>query len=168
MIIGRDLGCALSWVGRFDDAIQQLEKTIAMDPDFTPAHAHLGRIYTAQGKYDKALAEFEIIREIDGEYFALEMMKGYTYARAGRREESLRILERLAASYDTSTTMAFGIALVHASLGNIDEAFEWLDESADNREFGMILLDVHIWIDDLRGDPRFEELRRRIGLSKER
>jgi serine/threonine-protein kinase len=166
MIIGRDLGCALSWVGRMDDAIEQLENTIAMDPDFTPAHAHLGRIYAAQGKYDEALAEFEVIRKIDGEYFNLDMMLGYTYAKAGRREESLRILEKLTASYDTSAPMAFGIALVHAGLGNIDEAFEWLEESAENREFGMILIGVHIWTGDLRGDRRYEALRGKIGLQE--
>ncbi|UCG50491.1 MAG: protein kinase [Candidatus Latescibacterota bacterium] len=168
MIINRDLACVLSWVGRLDDAERQLEKTIAMDPNFTPAHAHLGRVYAAKGMYDKALAKFDKIRAIDSEYFNLDLMLGYTYGKMGRREEGRQILEKMLANMDTQKGRAFGIAFVHLGLGNIDETFEWLERSADNREFAMILLDVHIWIDDdLRRDPRFDALRKKIGLAGE-
>jgi len=167
MIINRDLGCVLSWVGRLDDAQRQLQKTIAMDPDFTPALAHLGRIYTAKGMYEEAIAEFEKIQSIDSEYFSLDMMMGYTYAKMGRREESQWILDNLLALSDTHMGLAIGIALLYSGLGDIDKAFEWLERSAENREFGIILIDVHIWMDDLRQDPRFEVLRRKIGLTRE-
>jgi len=167
MIINRDLGCVLSWVGRLDDAERQLEKTIAMDPNFTPAHAHLGRIYAAKGMYDEAFAEFETLQAIDSEYFNLDMMLGYTYGKAGRREEGRQILEKMLALSHTQKGTAFEVAMVHLGLGNTDEAFEWLEKSAENRGFGIILLDVNIWLDDLRGDPRFEALRKKIGLQRQ-
>ncbi len=167
MIINRDLGCVLSWVGRLDDAERQLKKTIEMDPNFVPAHAHLGRIYAAKGMYDKAIAEFETIRAIDSEYFNLDMMLGYTYAKAGRLEESRQILKEMLAHRNTQKGEAFGIAFVHVGLGNIDEAFEWLEKSVENREFAIILLDVQLWLDDLRSDPRFDALRKKIGLLGE-
>ena len=154
-------------MGRLDDAQRQLQKTIAMDPDFTPALAHLGRIYTAKGMYEEAIAEFEKIQSIDSEYFSLDMMMGYTYAKMGRREESQWILDNLLALSDTHMGLAIGIALLYSGLGDIDKAFEWLERSAENREFGIILIDVHIWMDDLRQDPRFEVLRRKIGLTRE-
>jgi tetratricopeptide (TPR) repeat protein len=166
MIINRDLGCVLSWVGRLDDAERQLEKTIDMDPNFTPAHAHLGRIYAARGMYDEALAEFETVQAIDSEYPPLDMMLGYTYAKVGRREESLQKLDKLLALKNTQKGKAFGIALVHVGLGNIDEAFEWLEKALENREFTIMLLDVMIWLDDLHQDPRFEALRKKLGLYR--
>ncbi len=167
MIINRDLGCVLSWVGRLDDAEQQLQKTIAMDPNFMPAIAHLGRIYTAKGRYEEAIAEFKKIQLIDNEYFNLDMMMGYTYAKMGRWEESKQILDNLLALSDTHMAgLAVGIALLYSGLGDIDKAFEWLERSAENREFGIVLIDVHIWMDDIRRDPRFETLRRKIGLAK--
>jgi tetratricopeptide (TPR) repeat protein len=135
-----------------------------MDPNFSPAHAHLGRVYAAKGMYDKALAQFEIIRSVDSEYFNLDVMLGYTYARAGRREESQRILDQLIARSDTPTGQAFEIGLVYAGLDNHDEAFAWFEKAAENREFGMILINVQIWLDALRQDPRFDNLRKKIGL----
>jgi TolB-like protein/Tfp pilus assembly protein PilF len=167
MIINRDLGCVLSWVGRLDDAERQLLKTIDMDPNFTPAHAHLGRIYAAKGMYDEAIAEFETIRAIDSEYFNLDLMLGYTFAKMGRREVSQQMLEELSAHRDIQKAKAFEIAFLHVGLGNEDEAFVRLEKSIDNREFAAVLLNVHIWLDDLRRDPRFETLRKRIGLSKD-
>jgi tetratricopeptide (TPR) repeat protein len=166
MIINRDLACVLSWVGRLDDAERQLEKTIAMDSDFAPAHAHLGRVYAARGMYDKAIAEFEIIHAIDSEYFNLDMMLGYAYAKAGRLEESRQILEEMLAHANTQKGRAFGIAFVHVGLGNVDEAFEWFEKSVENREFAVILLDVQLWLDDVRSDPRFDGLRQKIGLLR--
>jgi serine/threonine-protein kinase len=166
MIINRDLGCVLSWVGRLDDAMEQLRKTIAMDPDFLPARAHLGRIFTAKGMYEEAIAEFEKIQSIDSEYFNLDMMLAYTYARTGRMEECTRILENMLALSDTQKGKAFEIATVYVGLGDNDKAFEWFEKAVENREFAVVLLDVHIWLDDLRGDPRFEVLRGKIGFIK--
>ena len=166
MIVNRDLACILSWVGRTDEAIEQLERTIDMDPHFMPAHAHLGRIYTAKGMYEEALAEYEIIQAIDSEYFNLDMMLAYTYAKMGREEDSRRILDKMLSLSNTQRGKAFEIGLVYAGLGDIDEAFEWFVKAVENREFAVLLLDVQIWMDDLRSDPRFEKLRRRINLAQ--
>ena len=46
----------------------------------------------------------------------------------------------------------------------MDEAFEWIERGIENREFSAVLLDVAIWLDDLRADSRFEQLRRQMGL----
>jgi len=167
MIINRDLACVLSWVGRFDDAEHQLEKTINMDPNFTPARAHLSRIYAAKGMYDEAIAELEAIQAIDSEYFNLDVMLGYAYAKMGRRAESEQILKKLLALEDTQKRKAHEIGFVHVGLGNIDEAFEWFEKSIENREFGAVLLDVQIWLDDVRKDPRFDTLRKKMGLPRE-
>jgi serine/threonine-protein kinase len=166
LIINRDLACVLSWVGRLDDSQAQLEKTLAMDPDFTPAIAHRARVLAAKGMYDEALAELEKLEAIDSEYFNLDQMLGYIYAKMGRIEESRQILEEMLANADMQKEQAIGIAFAHVGLGNADEAFKWFERSVENREFGMVLIDVQVWLDDLRDDPRFEALRRKIGFSK--
>jgi TolB-like protein/Tfp pilus assembly protein PilF len=166
MIINRDLGCVLSWVRRIDDAERQLKKTIEMDPDFIPARAHLGRVYTAKGMYDEALAEYEIIRRLDSEWFNLDVMLGFTLAKAGRTEESRKILEKILASIGTQKGKQSELAIIYLGLGDIDKAFEHYEKAIDNHEFGAALLDVQLWLDDMRADPRFEELRKKIGFPK--
>ena len=60
---------------------------------------------------------------------------------------------------------AWGIAAVHASLGDVDEAFRWLDIAAEERAAGLILLRVHPRLDPIRSDPRYGPLVRRLGLE---
>ncbi len=60
---------------------------------------------------------------------------------------------------------AWGIAALHASLGDVDDAFRWLDIAAEERAAGMILLRVHPRLDPIRGDPRYRPLVRRVGLE---
>ncbi len=164
MIINRDLGCVLSWAGKLDEAQSQLEKTLAMDPDFTPALAHLGRIFAVKGMLTEAFAVFDRLRAIDSEYFNLDMMTSYAHAKAGNREESRRILDGLLALADTQKGNAFEIAVLYGALNENDSAFEWFDRALKNREFTMVLLDATIMIDELREDPRYDELKKRIGL----
>jgi serine/threonine-protein kinase len=167
LIINRDLGCVFSWAGRLDEAVQQLQKTIAMDPNFIPAHAHLARVYTAKGMYEEAMAEYEVISELDSAYFNLDVMMAYTYAKMGNRAESQRILDRLLARKDTQRGKAFEIAVVYTGLGDHDRAFAWIEKAVENREFGVILLSVTVMLDDLRSDPRYDMMLKKLGLSTE-
>ena len=165
MIINRDLACVLSWVGKVDEAEQQLKKTIEMDPDFIPAYAHLGRIYTHKGMYDEAFTQYEIVQELDSEWFNLDVMLGYTLAKVGRIDESKKILDKILASIDTQKGKQHEVALIYLGLGNLDKAFEHFEKAIDNREFGAALLGVMLWHEDMRADPRFKELRKKMGLS---
>jgi hypothetical protein len=60
---------------------------------------------------------------------------------------------------------AWGIAALHASLGDVDDAFRWLETAIEERAAGMILLRVHPRLDPIRKDPRYAALVRRVGLE---
>ncbi len=58
-----------------------------------------------------------------------------------------------------------GRALVHAGLDQHDEAFASLERAFDVHEHWLaFFLSFCPTLDDLRPDPRFTDLRRRIGL----
>ena len=59
------------------------------------------------------------------------------------------------------------IALRYAMVGEVDEAFAWLERGYHERDPSMILLRVAKTLDPLRSDPRFDDLLRRIGLPEE-
>jgi hypothetical protein len=54
---------------------------------------------------------------------------------------------------------------MHASLGDVDEAFRWLDFAIEERSPGLLLLRVHPRLDPIRNDPRYLPLVRRLGLE---
>ncbi len=63
--------------------------------------------------------------------------------------------------YVGSTTFAS----IYGALGEKDEAFVWLEKAYDERDSVLMLLKVEPMFDDLRPDPRFNALLKRVGLE---
>ena len=61
---------------------------------------------------------------------------------------------------------AWGIAALHASLGDLDDAFRWLDVARQERATGLMLVRVHPRLDPIRSDPRYPALLKKVGLDK--
>jgi hypothetical protein len=59
----------------------------------------------------------------------------------------------------------WGIAALHASLHDVDEAFRWLGVAVAEGAKGLIFLRVHPRLDPIRHDPRYQTLLRRVGLD---
>jgi hypothetical protein len=59
---------------------------------------------------------------------------------------------------------AYDLALIFVGLQDMDEAFRWLHSALEQRSLWLGYLDVEPQLDPLRNDPRFAELRRRVGL----
>ena len=65
---------------------------------------------------------------------------------------------------DDETVGTYGIAIIHAGLGEKDQAFEWLEKAYEVRDLGMVFLKVDPTLDPLRSDPRFQDLLRRMNF----
>jgi hypothetical protein len=85
---------------------------------------------------------------------------GYAYARAGRREDALK----LAASIPSRNP--FNRALIFAGLGDKNRTFEALDLAAVGGPYriGRALTWPEFAL--LRGDPRLKALRKKVGLPE--
>ncbi len=65
-----------------------------------------------------------------------------------------------------SNATPYALATWYAKLGEKDKSFEELNKSYEIREYFLVLLKVDPRFDDLRSDPRFQNLLRRVGLAK--
>ena len=74
------------------------------------------------------------------------------------------MLQELIAARAERVVSAWGIAALHASLGDVDEAFRWLDVAVEERATGLVLLRVHPRLDPIRQDARYGPLLRKVGL----
>jgi hypothetical protein len=61
---------------------------------------------------------------------------------------------------------AFDIAIIYGALGDKDRAFEWFTKSYEERSRQMMYLGVSPLLDDLRSDPRFAALVKKVGLVR--
>ena len=72
------------------------------------------------------------------------------------------MLDSLKAARSTRVVSAWGIAALHASLGDVDEAFQWLETAVQEGASGLIFLTVHPRLDPIRHDPRYAALVARL------
>jgi DNA-binding winged helix-turn-helix (wHTH) protein/tetratricopeptide (TPR) repeat protein/TolB-like protein len=153
----------LYFAHRYDEAIAQITESLALDDRPGIAHALLGRVYLRTGRYDLALAEFAQVRgPTPGSFGDV----GQALALSGRRAEALAELDRVLKLSTQRYVSAGDIASIYASLGDTENALEWLDRALQQRASTLGFLAQNPAFDGLHGDPRFAGIVDRVGLWK--
>jgi tetratricopeptide (TPR) repeat protein len=160
-----DVGFVDYYGGRYGDASKQLRTTIEMNPAFPLAHLWLGRTYQEQHEYKNALDEYTAAARLLGSWPVTMAAIGHLNAASGRREEARRVLKDLEELSRREYVTPYGVALVHAGLGDTDLAFEWLDRAVADRSNWLVWLKLDPRFAGLHGQPRFNSLLRRVGLE---
>ena len=58
------------------------------------------------------------------------------------------------------------MAWIHLALGEIDEAFVWMDRAVDCADLMIAPIRSYSFLDPVRGDPRFHALLRKMNLDE--
>ena len=148
-----------------NSAIEQCKRIIELDPGYPAAREQLGWAYLKQRRYEEATAEFQRAVELSGRAGTYLSSLGYCYAVNGRRAEALAILKELEERYAGRKAIAKDLAGVYAGLGEKDQAFAWLEKSLEQRSGELPYITTHFHFEDLRSDPRYAALVRRMGLE---
>ena len=88
----------------------------------------------------------------------------HSYGKAGRTKEALQILDDLTKLAERKYVASHFFAGIYIGLGENDRALEYLEKSYDEHSHWLIYLHMDPSMDDLRNDPRFQDLLRRVGL----
>jgi serine/threonine-protein kinase len=121
LVVNSVLGAILTTAGRNDEAIEQLRKTIEMDPTFDLTHWFLGQAYEDNGQLAEAIAQYEKAVQLNPDPAVLASL-ARAYALAGRKEETRKILDNLTTESRQRYIPAYSLALIHLSLGDKEEA----------------------------------------------
>ena len=165
LIINRVYGDLLLNARRYDEAISQCGKTLEMDPNFPTTHGCLGRAYGEKRMYDQAFAEFMEYSHVSLSPEELASIKE-AYDRSGWNAFLQARLTFLLGRSKKRYVTAFAVAALYARLNQKDEAFAWLENAYQERDYQMTGLKVMFEFDSLRADPRFADLLRRVGLPQ--
>jgi TolB-like protein/DNA-binding winged helix-turn-helix (wHTH) protein/Tfp pilus assembly protein PilF len=164
LVVGLHLGWHYLYARQYDQAIEQFRKTLELDPTFPQGQRYTAWAYLQKGMHAEAIAALraalsglERDPEIEGEL-------GHALAVAGRRAEALAILEGLRHLSANRYVSPYSVALVHAGLGDRDQALAWLDKACAERSDNMPYLRLEPMLDGLRSDPRFAALVARVSL----
>lgn len=118
-----------------------------------------------KGNYSEALAEYQKARQLNPDDPHVVALLARLYAISGNKNEALRTLAQLKSMARERYVADYSIALVYAALGEKDQAFELLEKSYRDHTVDMLTLHYDPLIDNLRSDPRFADLQRRVGLK---
>jgi tetratricopeptide (TPR) repeat protein len=148
----------------YDEALDVLQQATELDPDhpmpYLPrglALSMLGRHADAVAALDKGVAASERSSEMLGQLAG-------AYGRAGLTSRARAVMTELQARAQTQHVSPFVFALAHTGSGDVDKAIDALEASYRDREWYLCVLKTEPIFDSLRGNPRFQELLRRLNL----
>jgi TolB-like protein/DNA-binding winged helix-turn-helix (wHTH) protein/Flp pilus assembly protein TadD len=160
--------CWHSFAARdYDRSVRLAEKFLTSQPDDPWELSILGWDYEQKRMTEQAVAKFrravEVTKDTPFNSFYLAAL-GHAYALAGNRPEAGKVLKTLLDRGKKSYVSPFDLALVHAALGEKDEAFALLDKAIAERSTFLVYTKWEPRLDPLRSDPRFKHVLKQIGL----
>jgi tetratricopeptide (TPR) repeat protein len=163
-VIGTVVAVTLYGMRRYDEALREARKVIELDPTFPVSHEVVGTILLTLGEPREAVAALRQAAALSPISRVIGTL-GEAYAFAGMTQEAHDVLAELEERRGRGAAGLSHLALVHMGLGDLDRAFECLEQAVEEREGGILLDLVSVpEFDPLRSDPRFDDLLRRIGL----
>ena len=153
---------ALFFAKRYDEALRELDRAKNLDSTVARIYLTRGEIYAARGDYPRAIAELSRNAGAQGRPPRTQSLLGLVLARSGDRTRAVQILDDLKARVRVGGTGAFDVATIYIGLGDLDEAFVWLERAYDDRSLRPFIMDPTF--EEARKDPRMTALFKRMGL----
>jgi len=146
----------------YERAAVGYRRTLDLDPDHVPALRELAWVYTLVDKHAEAIESAERASRLSPEDSLTSGHLASIYARGGRRKDASRLLARLMQRRQVEYVSPMSIAQAYVGLGDKDRAFEWLNKAFEDRSGRLVNVRSQPNFDMLRGDPRLDDLLRRM------
>lgn len=147
-------------LGRYDEALVVLGKTLDLNPSQGMAYEIRGEVYLAQGRLQEALAEMDK----EPEDIFRDLGRALAYHALGQSQESDSALARLISQHQDDS--AYQIAQVYGYRGEGDQAFAWLNRAYKQSDPGLMWLKTDLKLKSLHKDPRYAQLLKSLNLPE--
>jgi serine/threonine protein kinase/Tfp pilus assembly protein PilF len=155
------------FLGDSEAALAAIARARAIDRDFAMAHVLAARVHAGQGRLNDAERALKQIRDEDTTSESLAL-SAYVAAIRGDRRTAIGIVKRLDADPAAQHVMPYYVAKVYAALKEPDQAFSHLERAAGEHAAQTVFIGVDPEFAPLRGDPRLDALKKRVGVAGRR
>ncbi|MBZ5683764.1 MAG: tetratricopeptide repeat protein [Acidobacteriia bacterium] len=149
---------------KYDECIKQALTAIEVDPNMTLCHMVLGVAYSQTGQSAAAIEAYEKGIALGGMLAIQKACIGNVHGRSGDSAKAWKILDELEQLSRNTYVPFMASVFVFEGLGMKDLAIEALEKAYTGRETTLVFLKTWPHFDQLRQDPRFQDVERRIGL----
>jgi TolB-like protein/Flp pilus assembly protein TadD len=154
------------WLARdYDRAMREARFIERLDPEFSGAQMVLGNVFRESGMLEDAIVAHRRAVDLSGGMPQMMGLLGLDMARSGNTAEARSLLHRLQATASQTYVSPTSFAWIHLGLGEIDDAFVWMERSIDQGDAFIIPIKTYPFLDLLRTDPRFLALLRKMNLE---
>lgn len=160
LVINAVHGYTLYFARKYDQTIDQCHKALELDQKFGITRWILGHAYEQKGMFNEAIQQFQETVNQSGD-IAIGCL-GHVYAVAGEKDKALKIANDLEKRSLSTYVSPYYCGLIYAGLGDNNLAFEWLERAFDQHSSPLMYLKVEPQLDNLRTDPRFDQLLNRL------
>jgi len=188
-IAHRNYSWLLSFTGRHQESLEEIEKALELDPHSVSFRGALARRYLYAGDFDRALEQHLKVLEDFPDLDYLKRWAAVNYQLCGRTEEALNLCSQ-AKVKDWIVAYIYGAAgetgkvkeildehleraqtefikptdftVIYAALGDYETALDYLEKAYETREGWLVLLKVEPLYDNLRSEPRFQAILERM------
>lgn len=156
----------LNLAGRPDESLIYTFRVREVDETSLPAIREIADSYEQKKMFREAIAEHKRILRANSEDYRSILALGRLRALTGDREEAEKLLQKVLGKRQYDGEIAYRAALTYLSLGDRQQALNWLGRSRSHRGYYPYLLHDYR-LDPLRGSPEFEELIKKPGSVKD-
>lgn len=151
------------WARLFDEAIEGFRAAVALHPGYWVAHYYMGLSYAHKGEYGQAILALRHAADIGDSNWRYSGL-GFVYAQAGQPQEARKVLAKLHGIGQVQYVPPIYCAAVHAGLGETDQAIQYIQRAAAERNWQIAWLRVDPLWDTIRSDSRLQSLQVELGL----
>lgn len=165
-LINANVGAYYVFKKDYDTALKEYKKVEVLFPGFHATHSFSADAYMFKGMHAEAIAEYQKALSLSNRHTGNLASLGYAYAAAGRMGDARAVLRELEEIKKVKNVPPLRFAAVYAGLGDKDEAFRRIEEAYERQDIMLVHIDLMPFADSLRGDPRYGDLLRRLGLPQ--
>jgi tetratricopeptide (TPR) repeat protein len=170
LVTGLMIGWSFYFARKYDEAYDQFSKLIELEPSFHVAHWGLGWVQDRQSKFPEAISSFKTASELSGGGTEIIGGLGHAYAVSGQLDEVEKLLIELQQRSEERYVSPYYQALIYVGLAESDPAhkdktIELLERAYEDRFEWLVHLGVDPAFDWLVGEPRYDALLGRLGVS---
>lgn len=163
--IGTNAGWILIDARRFDDAIERLKRVLSVNPNYPYAIYVMAYALDGKGLYEQAAVEYRRSLALNDDPFVKALL-ARALAKSGKRDEALAIIAELRSESTKRFVPGYSLAIAYLALGKREEALESLETDIAERSPFVSYIACQFMLDDLRSDPRFRQMLRRLNLPE--
>ncbi len=164
LVIMTYIGVVLDFSGHGQEAVEQFQRALELDPDFVAARQELEGAYLRQARYPDAAGELDRLRGVISQP-RFDLIRAEFYARQGKRAEAESLVRSVEQQAQSGYVHPTSIAAVYRELGRDAEALKWLQRAYLERDGMLAYMGCSHSFDRLNSTPEFKKLWKDLGLG---